>query len=132
MTAALLLFLAFAQSGLSPQMSLARQAHDDFQAGRYVEARDKLRQAVQSSPRNPALWSLLGMTDSRLNDVDAAIADFQKTLDLAPDDAQSCFNLGLLYGRKQDIARATEAYRRGLLLDSENAPANQNYALLLM
>jgi len=75
---------------------------------------------------------LLGLTDAQLSQLDAAIADFQKTLALAPDDAQSCFNLGLLFGRKNQTAKAVDAYRRGLKLEPDNAAALQNYALLLM
>jgi len=131
MPAALILLAALAQ-GAVPVETLARQARDDFQAGRYAPARDKLRQAVKRSPSNPALWSLLGLTDAQLNDLDAAIADFQKTLALAPDDAQSCFNLGLLYGRKNQTGKAIDAYQRGLKLEPDNAAAIQNYALLLM
>lgn len=127
-----LLLLALAQGGSSSVETLARQAHDDFQAARYAQAREKLLQAVNASPRNPALWSLLGMTEAQLDDVDAAIADFQKTIALAPDDAPSYFNLGLLYGRKRDTGKALEAYQHGLKLAPGNAPANQNYALLLM
>src|SRR5713226_7745537 len=131
MPVVLLLLAALAQ-GAAPVETLARQARDDFQAERYAPARDKLRQAVKRSPSNPALWSLLGLTDAQLNDLDAAIADFQKTLALAPDDAQSFFNLGLLYGRKNETAKAINAYQQGLKLDPRNAAADQNYALLLM
>jgi tetratricopeptide (TPR) repeat protein len=131
MLAGLLLLVALAQGALSVE-ALARQARDDFQAGRYTSARDKLRQAVNRSPSNPALWSYLGLTDAQLNDLDAAITDFQKTLALAPDDAPSLFNLGLLYGRKNQTENALAAYQRGLNLEPDNQAAIQNYALLLM
>ena len=131
MLAALLLFSALAQ-GAPPVEVLAREARDDFQAGRFAQAREKLNEALKASPRNPALWSFLGLADAQLNNLDAAIADFQKTLELAPDDAQSFFNLGLLYGRKNETAKAMDAYQHGLKVDSRDAAANQNYALLLM
>ncbi|MFN7996856.1 MAG: tetratricopeptide repeat protein [Bryobacteraceae bacterium] len=132
MLTGVLVLLSLAQSGSGSPEALARGAHEDFQAGRFAQAREKLRNAVKASPRNPALWSLLGMTDAQLEDVDSAIADFQKTLSLAPDDAQSYFNLGLLYGKKRDIGKATEAYQKGLRREPENTAANQNYALLLI
>jgi tetratricopeptide (TPR) repeat protein len=131
MPAVLLLLAALAQ-GAVPVETLARQARDDFQAGRYASARDKLHQALKQSPSNPALWSFLGLTDAQLNDLDAAIVDFQKTLALAPDDAQSLFNLALLFGRKNQTTKAVDAYERGLKLEPDNAAAIQNYALLLM
>src|SRR5713226_1090099 len=131
MLAALLLLSGLAQGAPSVEV-LAREARDDFQAGRFAQAREKLMEAVKASPRNPALWSFLGLADAQLNNLDAAISDFHKTLDLAPDDAQSFFNLGLLYGRKNETAKAMDAYQQGLKLDPRNAAANQNYALLLI
>src|SRR5712692_10894313 len=127
-----LLLLASLAQGSLPVETLARQARDDFQAARYAAARDKLREALKRSPSNPALWSYLGLAEAQLNDLDSAIVDFQKTIALAPDDAQSFFNLGLLYGRKNETAKAMDAYQRGLKLEPDNAAANQNYALLLM
>lgn len=132
MWAGLLLLLASGQGSAPSVETLARQAHDHFQSGKYAQAKEELRQAIKLSPRNPALWSLLGLTDSQLSDLDSAIADFQKTIALAPNDSQSYFNLGLLYGRKGETRKAMEAYRAGLKLEPENAAANQNYALLLM
>lgn len=129
--AGLLLLVALAQGAL-PVETLARQARDDFQAGRYAQARRKLHEALKRSPDNPALWSYLGLTDAQLNDLDAAAEDFKKVLALAPDDAQSFFNLGSLYGRRNEPAKAIEAYRRGLEIEPDNPTANQNYALLLM
>jgi protein O-GlcNAc transferase len=127
----LILALALGQQSASVDM-LARQAQEAFQLGKYPEARDKLRQALKHDPRSPALWSYLGLAEAQLNDLDAAISDFQKALLFAPNDAQTHFNLGLLYRRKGDSQKALETYRRGLRLDPDDAAANQNYALLLM
>lgn len=127
----LILALVLAQQPVSVDL-LARQAQEAFQAGRYPEAREKLRQAVKQDPRNPALWGYLGLADAQLNDLDAGIADFQKALSFAPTNAQTHFNLGLLYRRKGDSSKALEMYRRGLRLAPDDPPANQNYALLLM
>ncbi len=111
---------------------LAQQAREAFQAGRYPEAQEKLRQVLEHDPRNPVFWSYLGLTEAQLNDLGAAIADFQKALSLAPNKAQTHFDLGLLYGRTGDSEKALEMYRRGLRLDPAHAAGNQNYALLLM
>lgn len=132
MTPAVLLLLVAMAQGAPPVETLARQARDDFQAGRYAQARQKLREALKRAPGNPALWSYLGLADAQLNDLDAAAEDFKKVLALAPDDAQSFFNLGSLYGRRNEAAKAIEAYQRGLKIEPDNPAANQNYALLLM
>ena len=131
MTLAVLLLLAVGQGAPSPQV-LAREAHIEFEAGKYLQAREKLRKALSRDPQNPALWSYLGLTEAKLNNVDSAISAFQITLKLAPDDAQSFFNMGLLYAQKGDAGKAIEAYQRGLKLEPANPSANKNYALLLM
>jgi tetratricopeptide (TPR) repeat protein len=127
----LILALSLAQQPASVDL-LARQAQEAIQAGRYSQAREKLLEALKHAPRNPVLWSYLGLADSQLDDLDAGIADFQKALSFAPKDAQTHFNLGLLYRRKGDSQKALEMYQRGLGLDPKDAAANQNYALLLM
>ena len=111
---------------------LTREAQDDFQTRRYQAAREKLMQALHLSPRDPHLWTYLGLTDEQLNQVDRAIADFQKVLLILSNDAQAFFNLGRLYMIKGDRFRAIEMYGQGLTLKQNDLPANQNYALLLM
>jgi len=111
---------------------LTHQAQQDFTSGKYAEARAKLLDALKMAPRDPALWSYLGLTEARLNHVDSAIAAYQKSLSLGPDNAQTLFNLGLLYRSERDAPRAMEMYRRGLALEPDDRGANRNYALLLM
>jgi len=112
--------------------ALVRDARIDFEAGRYSECRAKLQEAVKQVPSNAALWSYLGLVDVQLNNLDAAASDFRKTVELAPDDPESLFNLALVYGRKGETASALDAYERGLKLQPDNSTANQNYALLLI
>jgi tetratricopeptide (TPR) repeat protein len=128
---ALILTLVMAQ-GQSALDSLVDQARQDLEAQRYQEARQALQKAVKLSPRNPALWSYLGLAESRLNNVEGAIVAFEKARAMLPTDAQTCFNLGLLYWKKGDVDKALDAYRKGLQLDHSDLAANQNYALLLM
>ncbi len=111
---------------------LTHAAQADFQQGRFQEAREKLRQALHIAPRDPALWTYLGLTEEQLGNIEAAITDFHRALSVLPRDAQSYFNLGRLYRRKGDRENSLEMYREGLKLVPDDLPANQNYALLLM
>ena len=125
------LILLLSQPGLSVE-TLTRQAQEALRMGKYAEARQKLQQALKASPHNPTLWNFLGLAYAQLNEVDPAIAAFEKVLSISPRNAPTFFNLGVLYGRKGDTAKALEVYRQGLALDPTDVPANQNYALLLM
>jgi cytochrome c-type biogenesis protein CcmH/NrfG len=127
----LALLIALTQTGPTVG-TLARQAQKDFTSGRYSEARQKLQQALKLTPQNPSLWRNLGLTDSKLDDLVAATAAYEKALALTPDDVSTCFALGVLYMRQEKAAQAAEVYGRGLALSPDDQQANQNYAALLM
>src|SRR5215469_7365187 len=111
---------------------LTHRAQVDFQSSNYSAARSKLRKALDISPRDPALWNYLGLTDEQLGDLDSAITDFSRALSFMPGYAPAYFNLGRLYQRGKQIDRALAMYRQGLLSAPDDLTANQNYALLLM
>ena len=127
----LVLALLLSEPGVSID-ALVHQALEDLKAERYVEARQKLEKVVKVVPDNAALWSYLGLAHSRLNEIDSAIAAFQKALSNSPKDALTYFNLGLLYWRKGDVGKALDVYQKGLKLNQTDVAANENYALLLM
>lgn len=142
MLASLMLFLALSQPPLGGPLfaqhadnilsNLTHEAQKNFQQGRFRAARENLEQALKLAPRDPDLWTYLGLTDEQLNNFDAAIGDFRKVLSILPGDKQARFSLGRLYGRKGGMVHALEMYEQGLKIDSGDLPANQNYALLLM
>jgi predicted Zn-dependent protease len=49
-----------------------------YQAGRYAEATDALRKGIGLAPAVGTGWALLGLSESRLEDQDQALADIRK------------------------------------------------------
>lgn len=94
-----------------------------FQLGRKKEALDELDRAVEIEPENPYRYASRAWIRSAMKDVDGAIADYRKALELDPDDAITLNNLGLLeeqYGMRK---AAQERFRRadtlsGILRDA--------------
>lgn len=127
-----LVCIAALSQGISNPDAVARQAQEDLKQGNYAVACQKLQKAVRASPRNPALWFLLGLGRSQLKELDPAIEAFGKVIDIDPRHAPAYFNLGLLYGYKGQSDQALEMYRRGLKLDPTDLGGNQNYAYLLV
>jgi tetratricopeptide (TPR) repeat protein len=111
---------------------MAHEAFVDIQAGEYARARGILERALRLAPQNPTLWSYLGVADSRLLELDDAIAAFQRVVSLAPHDSHGYFDLGVIYLKKGAVGQALQAYRQGLALEPNNVTANRNYAFLLM
>lgn len=116
----------------NPVAPLLQRAKQDFEFGRYSEARTELKQALNLSPKDAVLWSYLGMTEFKLHESDAAIDDLEKARLLNSGNALNYFNLGMLYHHKGEMAKALEAYRHGLDLAPDDSAANESYARLLI
>lgn len=91
--------------------TLAQQAHEAFEAGRFSEACDELKQALKLDPQSAFLWSDLGVRYTRLNQIEPAIAAFQKALSISPKNSQILFTLGILYTQKGAVEEALRAYK---------------------
>lgn len=100
-----------------------------FQLGRKKEALDQLDEAVALEPGNPYRYSSRAWIRAALKDVDGAIADYRKALEIDPDDAITLNNLGLLeeqYGMRK---AAQERFKRadtlmGILKEAGVDPAD--------
>ncbi len=125
------LILALLQ-GSGTVAPLLQHAKQEFESGRYLEARADLLKALKAAPDDPTLWSYLGLTDYKLKDNAAALIDFEKARTLDPRNAPNYFNLGMIYHQQGDTVRALESYQRGLALAPDDLAANESYAQLLM
>ncbi len=125
------LMLVFLQ-GPAPLASLVYLAKQDIASGRYSEARNDIHAALKLAPQDPALWSYLGITDYKLHDSEAAIADFRKACTLDPRNALNYFNLGMLYHERGDLVRSLDNYRRGLAFAPDDTAAEESYARALI
>jgi tetratricopeptide (TPR) repeat protein len=127
---------SYAQANQAPERettaSLWAKAKAAMAQGNFAEAQRLLREAVQQDPKDGALWFHLGVSCTETNNLDEAIAAFERSRTLAPRQADTYFNLGLVYWRKGEINKAKESYRAGLALRPKEISALQNYSLLLM
>lgn len=112
--------------------SLWSRAKAAMDQGGFAEARRLLRQAVQQEPKDGALWFHLGVSCAEVNQLDEAVAAFERARALAPRQADTYFNLGLVYWRMGKVNQAKQSYRAGLALRPNETSALQNYSLLLM
>ena len=118
--------------GTSPVVLLLQRAKQDFAAGKYAEARLELEQALKVAPKDAVLWSYLGMTEFRLHDTEAAVADLEKARTLDPRNPLNYFNLGMMYHERGQIGKALENYRYGVALAPDDSAGAESYARLLM
>ena len=113
--------------------ALAAMTDDEIDMSDIPEVRDfsKARRGVfylppgRKSPlENPDYWYLKGGAYfDKKGDYDQAIADYTRTIELNPDDADYWHDRGLAYYRKGDYDRAIADYTRACQL----APGNSQY-----
>ena len=101
-----------------------------FQLGRTKEALQQFDRAVELEPDHPYRYASRAWIRAAMKDVDGAIEDYRKALELDPDDAIALNNLGLLeeqYGMRKS---AQERFRRadtlmGILKDAGVDPPQE-------
>jgi tetratricopeptide (TPR) repeat protein len=116
------------ETAQSPYATYAMaQAH--FSKGDLVQARNEATQAVQNGRGTPA-YLLLGLIDFRNNDIQGALAEFEKLLSIDPKDVAGNFNRAFMLHRLNRYHDAREAYLAVIQLDPMNLDARFNLGLL--
>lgn len=77
--------------------------------------------AVAKDPKNPVMWSGLGVLYHKLGNMDKAVDAFQHAADLTPTDYNTIFNIGLLYILKGDTMNSELNKKTGLSAKDYNA-----------
>jgi tetratricopeptide (TPR) repeat protein len=93
-----------------------------FDAGRFPEAIDFYQQALKIQPKDVNVSTDLGIAYYYSNDVDKALAQFDRSLAIDPAHAKTLLNIGIVraFG-KQDLKGAAEVWQKIL----EVAPSSE-------
>lgn len=100
--------------------------------GRFDEAEDLCRTALDSSGDHPDLWKCLGAVRHHAGDGAGAAEAFQRAVDLAPGDAGGWASLGLMLATADRSDEAIDALRRAVEIDPGQTAAARNLGLSLM
>ncbi|MGA8154531.1 MAG: tetratricopeptide repeat protein [Terriglobales bacterium] len=103
------------------------------QEGRFDEAIQQLRQAVDPGDDDPQIHLGLGIYDQRHGHTQDAIAEFETALRLTADPglkADAYSNLGSAYRQLRDYSRAQEAFTTAVQLNPKETMALVNLGLL--
>jgi len=92
--------LALAQADAQQGYQAAKAA---FEAGKLAEARELAKKASQTDPKNPEVFLLLGKAHYQLGELDEALAAWQQTLKLAPEEPFAARMLAALRGETAEV-----------------------------
>ncbi|HEV8131822.1 MAG TPA: tetratricopeptide repeat protein [Acidobacteriota bacterium] len=82
------------------------------QAGKYDEAIESFKKAIEKDQSQPYVWANLGDAYAKKKQYPEAIAAFNKAIELKSDDATLVQNLGNVYAASGDTAKAQEMYTK--------------------
>lgn len=108
------------------RIKLCNTAEDLSQKGKYHEAIDVYKKAIEISPDFFETHYNLAIVYSSINQIDNAIAHLKKALNLNDSDASVHNNLGVLYFKKNMYNDAKRCFERALLIDAHYKEAQQN------
>jgi len=79
-----------------------------FRVGRYAEAAESFRQALEINPDSIGGLIDLGSALGQMGEVDEAIEFFKRAVELAPGNETALYNLGVLLSRRGEFERAID------------------------
>ncbi len=99
-----------------------------LQVGHDVQADAKLQQFTQLAPSEPAGWANWGLLALRQRNYDTAAERLNKARDLAPDNSDIFYLLGLLESSRGNTTEAINDLRKSVELDQKNLIATYKLA----
>ncbi len=99
-----------------------------LQVGHDVQADAKLQQFTQLAPSEPAGWANWGLLALRQRNYDTAAERLNKARDLAPDNSDIFYLLGLLESSRGNTAEAINDLHKSVELDQKNLIATYKLA----
>ena len=100
--------------------------------GKYKEAIEKFTGAITEDPENPIFYYYRGAAFEKTGDLDKAMEDYQKSVELKPDFILPTANIGKIYAKKREHEKAIEFYKKAVELGDQDATNYYNYGVCLM
>jgi len=119
--------------GLPPvTKKISSKAISLLNEGKYKEAIEKFTEAITDDPENPIFYYYRGVGFEKNGDLDKAMEDYQKSVELKPDFILPTANIGKIYAKKREHEKAVEFYKKAVELGDQNATNYYNYGVCLM
>jgi len=119
-------FPAVAQ--VSQELELGLESH---KAGKHKDAVEIYTEVLRKTPQSAEALNWRGMAYDDLNQLDEALADLNKAIDLSPKYADAYNNRGEVYRKKKKFDQALADFRRALEHDKNFPEAHYNMGLVL-
>lgn len=112
-------------------ISLIQQADELIAHGRFADAIMVARRATELDGSNAHAWGVLAQANYQWNNVEDALYEYRKAIDLKPNEPQFYYDLGVIYyDDVKDVNKAMECARKCLQIDSKNFSGRYLYGFI--
>lgn len=101
-------------------------------AGKYEESIEKFTEAISEDQSNPTFYYFRGASLEKSGNIDKALEDYQKSIELKPDFILPVSRTGRIYAKKGDYEKAIEFYKKAVELGDRDTTTYYNYGVCLM
>lgn len=113
------------------KVSLTNKGVEQINSGKFPEAINTLTEAITAAPSNPLLYYYRGLAIEKNGDMDKALEDFKKSLELDPQLLLSLAEAGKIYAKKKDLNNAVIYYKKAFDLETKDVLTLYNYGVCL-
>lgn len=119
-------------SQIPKAMKKAKKAMKLLEEGKYEDAVREFSEGISHDQSNPMLYFYRGLSQENSGNIDGALADYQKAIELKPDFMLPYSRSGKIYARQQSYEKASDLYQKSVELGDKNMTTHYNYGVVLM
>jgi len=103
-----------------------------FRDEKWEDAVKEFSEGITEDQTNPMLFYYRGVAQEKAGNIEDAMSDYQKTIELKPDFVLPYSSAGKLYARQKNYERASEFYKKSVELGGQDITTLYNYGVVLI
>lgn len=120
------------ESQIPEVIKRAETAMKYFREEQWENAVTEFSQVITEVQTNPMLFYYRGMAQEKAGNIEDAISDYQKTIELKPDFILPYSRTGKLFARQKNYEIASEFYQKSVELGDQDITTLYNYGVVLI
>jgi tetratricopeptide (TPR) repeat protein len=103
-----------------------------FNEAKWDEAVEEFSEGILEDPANPTLYFFRGLSQENNGQVEEALVDYKKAIEIKPDFILPYSRSGKIYARQQNHEKAKELYQKAVELGDQDITTLYNYGVVLI
>ncbi len=121
-----------AASPVAESAKVANKGMKLFREAKWEKAVEEFTKALTEDSSNPLLYFYRGLSQENNGQIDNALADYQKAIELKPDFILPYSRSGKIYARQQNQENAGDFYQKAVELGDQDITTLYNYGVVLI